>query len=531
MNDLFHPKKPWPHQKDAVALTIDAILNREHTCVTAPTGAGKTICITAVIRWCAETNRKLVLYTNRILLTEQTSKVLDDHSISYGIIAASMPKRRATLRDIQLASVQTVHRRCLVGGQSLFPADVVLVDEFHQCCNGATLQLLERHKAQGAVVIGLTATPIGVSHVAPKLAIAGTVSQCRHVGALVPAIYKAPSELDFSKLEVTDSGEFNYKEVKKLYNPAIFGHVYDSWCEHNPDARATLGFAPGVQESKWFVDQFEARGVRAAHIDGEDVYVDHCNYKSSREVRDQVIARWRSGEIKVIWNRFVLREGIDFPWMYCLILACPIGSLHGYIQTTGRVLRYSPETPDVVQILDHCGNYWRHGYSPNDDIDWEQFYYEDVAFPTRKRKAELGENPEKEPLRCPMCGNVIGKGNQCPPPPFGCGYRITRRSRMVIQTNGKLKDVSHPAVPKRIVKQRNDTIDKWVQCFFRCKSAGMSISQARGLFVYENHYWPPENLPYMPKERLDWCRVRKIEKIKPEELISRKEYEAARSKT
>jgi acetyl esterase/lipase len=266
MNDLFHPKKPWPHQKDAVALIIDAIINREHTCVTAPTGAGKTICITAVIRWCAETNRKLILYTNRILLTEQTSKVLDEHGISYGIIAASMPKRRATLRDIQLASVQTVHRRCLVGGQALFPADVVLVDEFDQCCNGATLQLLERHKAQGATIIGLTATPIGVSHVAPKLAIAGTVSQCRHVGALVPAVYKAPSELDFSKLEVTDSGEFNYKEVKKLYNPAIFGHVYDSWCEHNPDARATLGFAPGVQESKWFVDQFEARSADGTMI-------------------------------------------------------------------------------------------------------------------------------------------------------------------------------------------------------------------------------------------------------------------------
>jgi len=527
MDELFAPLAPRSYQKDAVALAVDAFEHHEHSCLTLPTGAGKTVVLTALIKWFRKNMKSVLLLSNRILLLEQTSRVLDHHGISYGVIAATMPNRKATLRDIQLGSLQTLTRRIITDKrEEAYPFDVILVDEVHQCSSGTSLALIQKYQALGAVTLGVTATPMGVSHLYPRLIIAGTTSQCRRAGALVPAVYKAPCEMDFSKLEVQDSGEFNYKEVKKQYKPYVVGHVFDNWRKYNPDMRPTLGFAPGVPESKWFTDQFEARGVRAAHIDGEDVYVDHCNYKSSQEVRDQVIADWRAGHIKVLWNRFVMREGIDFPWMYCLLLACPIGSLHSYIQACGRVLRHSPETPDFVQILDFCGNYYRHGYSPNDDIDWEQYYFEAISVPTRHQKLKLAQDSEREPLRCPNCGNVIRRGSECPPPPLGCGYRITRRSRSVIQKDGTLRDVHHPAVPKMRIRMAPNTLKIWERCYHRCKKAGMHLSQARGLFVYENFYWPPPNLPLMPKKELHWFR--KIEEVDRKDLYSHEEYERSK---
>ena len=34
----------------------------------------------------------------------------------------------------------------------------------------------------------------------------------------------------------------------------------------------------------------------------------------------------------------------------------------------------------------------------------------------------------------------------------------------------------------------------------------MTFRQALGLFFYENHYYPPSNLPFMPVEKIDSYR-------------------------
>jgi len=521
INDLFD-RQPWPHQIGAVEAAIDAIQNGKDTCITSPTGSGKTVIMTALLRWCRDNNKRAILYTNRIMLTEQTMRVLEGGSIDHGVIAASQPGSRATLRDVQIASVQTVYSRCISKQRDkLFEADVVLVDECHVIARGTHLEVLEAHRKQGATLLGFTATPLGVSHVYPNLFIAARNSSCRRCGALVPAVFKVPSELDCSKLKLSPSGEFNLQEIrKKVWNKHIIGHVYDGWRKHNPDARPAVGFAPGVPESQWFVDQYAKRGVRCAHIDGMDVYVDGDYYKSDREARQQIIEEWRGGDIKMIWNRFVLREGIDFPWMYHLVIACPIGSLQGYIQCAGRVLRRSPETPEHVVICDHGGNYYRHKYSPNSDIDWSVYYTLDPSMPTRSHHMAMTEKPELAPRRCPHCHTIVKRGRDCPPPPFGCGTRLPKWTRAVIQHNGKLVDCEKPPIKKRVPQERKNTWKLWERMYHRMKRAGKTMSQARGLFFYENWYWPPMDLPLMPISNgyMDWGR--KIEDLQPHELIS-----------
>jgi superfamily II DNA or RNA helicase len=81
----------WPHQerglKELTAIRTTAT-SPPAICFTAPTGAGKTKCLSEIILNDVAAGKKVILYTNRRLLLEQTSKVLDSHSIAYGMRAA-----------------------------------------------------------------------------------------------------------------------------------------------------------------------------------------------------------------------------------------------------------------------------------------------------------------------------------------------------------------------------------------------------------------------------------------------------------
>jgi len=519
---------PWPHQQFGVAEAIKAIEANEPSCVTSPTGSGKSMMMIAIIRWCVQNHKRVILYTNRKMLTDQTMRVLDKSGVDYGVIAASHDDRRAFLRDVQIASIQTIHSRVVrKKSQDLWPANVVLADECHVLGNGTNEQVLRQHQEQGAVLIGVTATPMGISHLYPHLIVAGRNSECRACGALVPATIYAPSEMDTSRLKLQDNGEFNYEEVKKeCFGPkarhAIFGHVFKHWREVNPEARPAIGFAPGVAESKWFVDQFAERGVRCAHIDGADCYIDGEEIESSQEVRDEIIAEAKAGKVAVIWNRFVLREGIDLPFIYHGILATPFGSMMSYIQSCGRILRYSDVTPDRVIITDHAGNWWRH-QSPNADFDWAKWYFGSPSLPTKLKMDAIRERTEPTPIVCEKCGVIRYRGAYCP----FCKHHQDKKKRMVIQKDGSLKPMYGEPLPRKIVREKPDTYSKWKSMYHRGKKADMSFAQCVGLFVVENGYWPPTDMPLMPKHKTNMYS--KVRHVPNQMLISTHEHVDART--
>jgi len=514
IDELFD-REPWPHQRYGVSQVIDSIRsNNEPVCLTSPTGGGKTQIMIALLRWARDHGMRACLYTNRNLLLEQTGRVLDAHDINYGVRAAAFPKQFATMRDVQLCSIQTEISQVInKGSRNLHDAQVVLIDEAHLMKTGGSEQIINRHVFGSGKVIGVTATPMGISHIYPNLIVAGRNSELRKCGSLVPARVFAPDEFDTSKVKRTLTGEFNLNDIrKKVWTPAIIGRVFDKWKEYNPDAKPSIGFAPGVQESVWFAEQFTARGVRSAHIDGNDVWIDGEFYASDPEARRQIFDEWRNGLILgPVWNRFVLREGIDAPFLHHLILATPIGSLLSYVQIVGRVLRKSEETPDYVVITDHGGSWWRHG-SPNEDWPWEEFYnlsvYNVSSMRENRLREEKATNPE--PITCPNCGLVRRSGPSCPPEPIGCGFTHHRKSRMVLQHNGELKEVTGEIFRPRRRRQTPEAQRIWDDMYFpssRSKSnRAMTFLQIEANFFRETGYYPPRDLKNMPLQEIDWIR-------------------------
>lgn len=520
----------WPHQERAIQTCVERLeAGAKRIALTSPTGGGKTRMATELIYWALENDKRVALYTNRRILFEQLMRVLSQAGVEYGCMAAGCGDLRSPGRPVQLCMTPSVHSRTRSFKWKLHPAHYLLVDELHLQKQDTMQKILREHYEQhDSSLVGLTATPLGVSHLCDELIVAGNNSQLRDCGALLPCDVFGPSELDTRNIKRTATGEYNYRDiVKKVWTTKIFGYVYESWMQLNPDARLTLLFAPGVAESLWFAKQFEQQGVRAAHVDGDSIYLDGQEYETDRDGREEILRQAKEGQIQVICNRFVLREGVDLPEVYNVILACPIGSLVSYIQTVGRLLRNHPSM-DRVLLTDHGGNYVRHG-DPNSDWDWERWWTEPVRMPTDARIDAFRESKAKEPICCPQCYYMRESGSSCPQ----CGYRYEKRVRRVIQINGSLVPLTGAVYPPRNRRETPSTRKLWESMYYRALKADMSFRQAEALFYVERckeafarnrgkpkyqwvyGYWPPRNLPLMPKDDFDWLRpVRQVEKSK-----------------
>jgi superfamily II DNA or RNA helicase len=352
------PERFWPLQTVGCQSVVDAIAAGVRRMVlTAPTGTGKTKIMLALIEWAAENRMPSTLYTNRRMLCDQTAKVLDDHGIDYGLRAAG--HKPALLRDVQLAMTPTEYS-AVVRKQSraIHHSGLVLCDELHMQGGGMLAELLDLHYLDGAAICGVTATPIDLEGDWEQLIIAGRVSDGRSCGALIPAYTYCPDTPDLKHIKQYKVGEdlTDKENHSAIMRPGVFGRIWEHWKRLNPDGKPTILFGPDVAGSIYFAQEFHKHGVPAAHIDAKQIWINGEYIESTDENRQDIVAKSESGEITVVCNRFVLREGINMPHLAHAIFACVFGSLKSYVQAGGRVLRAHPSLTEVC-VQDHGGNY------------------------------------------------------------------------------------------------------------------------------------------------------------------------------
>lgn len=492
---------PWPHQTFGIEETLAAIdRGQRRICLTTPTGGGKTYTMTELARRVLEVDRNVVLYSNRKLLIDQTRRVLTAAGLEHGVRAAGHADRRE--RALQLSSIQTEHSRVMKSKvwDSLHDAALALVDEGHLQTGPSAKAILDAHHAAGAAYVMVTATPLDMGGVCDHLIVAGTTSELRACGALVVCKHYGPDEPDLKCIGKVPAGaELTEKQaVKAIMTPTIFARVLDSFQRLNPGHEPTILFAPGVRESIWFAEQFHAAGISAAHIDGEHVWVNGQLYPTSQTAREAILEGSENGNIKVLCNRFVLREGIDAPWLAHGIFATVFGSLQSYLQSGGRLLRAHPAL-DSVTLQDHGGNWHRHG-SLNADREWQLHYTASLV--AGLREEALRAKQLKEPVRCPQCSMILACAT-CP-----CGYTVegAKKSRPVIQSDGTMKEMHGDIYKPRRISQNPNAEKLWERVYYRAKNSKsrMTFNQAKALFAMENNWgWPSPHLPFMPTSPAD----------------------------
>jgi superfamily II DNA or RNA helicase len=504
------PQPPRECQSRTIKAISDAFRTKDILTVTLPCGAGKSAIMSACLELAAIYNKTGIIYTPRKLLTEQTVNNLTSHGIKFGVRAASMPELLNLHRKIQISSIQTEARRVIETKKwELHTGGVAIFDEAHLYTTGMAERIIRMHLEAGDKVVLVTATPVGLSHISPNLFIGATNEELQQIGAHVRAKIYTPWEFDLKNIRRVKTGEYKVGDVvKNIWSQQVIGPIFNSWRKYNPDGRMTLLFAPDVASSLGLCDYFANKGVSTAHIDSNMVMLKGKEYRgeAAASARKDAIAMWREGRIRLMTNRYVFREGIDVVELYHLILATPIGSLKGFVQTVGRVVRRSEFTPDHVLITDHGGACKEHG-SPNRSINWNEIYHlnqEEISDWAEKKKKERKEQSE-DPITCPHCGLLRKAGPTCPDPPVGCGQYGIQKRKVVIQLNGSLKEMKDEDLPvKRKAQPQSYDQSQWDRLYFmacasQTKHTFASISK---IFKDKHGYWP-RNLKRMPVDFSD----------------------------
>lgn len=484
----------------------------------APPGAGKSRMMFQDAHDEIQAGGSVTIAVHRNLLLEQMRGQLTAAGIPFGVINAD--DEMDLDKPVQLASIHTLHSRAVKAGSIDLPkATLVLLDEAHANRSEMARALFygavggglsfQGWLDQGAHIHGFTASPVNLGGLYEQLNQFTTYRELRECKAHAVIRTYGPEEIDVADLKLDEDGEYSGRALEpRTYK--IWGSAYEWWKKLNPFAEPALLFGPSAPGARWFAHEFVKKGVTAGYIGADCVLLPGhlpCGtlcldqYPSTTDTRKQALELSENGGIKVLCNRFVLREAIDMPWIRHGIACTVFGGLATYLQSVGRIQRYFDAYPDKIWQC-HGGSFWRHG-SPNAERFWELGCTNRSLAQLRKKAIENAENPQEvEGIQCPKCHGWRSNGPQCP----HCKHMHKRSVRFVRQVDGALVELHGAANKSTAKKKRKVTAQSiWNGVLFGSFKEDRPVSSAVSIFyarckgaklpyvnVQELHNAPPD---------------------------------------
>ena len=418
MLTLVDPKQIRLHsyQEDAVeALRKGIRQGRKWQVLVAPTGAGKTVIASHLLRQADEKGSYALFLVDRVALVDQTSKTLDRYGIRHGIVQG-INDRWSPNENVQVCSIQTLARRSLPRRPSL-----IIYDECH-CSYRSSLTYIAEHPE--AVAIGLTATPFtpGMGKHWSGLVNVTTARELINSGYLIePKIYVARSPED-AELGLNGFGEFS-DESAATAGIRIVGDVVAEWMqktrEHFGGPVKTIVFSPSVDHGREVCAAFGAAGFNFQQIS----YLDRDEAERRAKIDE---FRRPDSIIHGLVSCGVLTKGFDVEDVRCGISCKPYRkSLSSHMQEIGRVMRRIEGEQKKAIWLDHSGNIERFAFEMFDV--WEHGAGNDLSNAEKRDTKPRERNEEtRQKSVCPECSGAL-RGNFC----CACGWERPARSGIV----------------------------------------------------------------------------------------------------
>ena len=375
-----------PHQL-AAASDIESLWAQgfENVVSVLPTGAGKTILMAEMARRELLNGGLVVIFAHRDVLLGQISDALCLLNLPHSFITSNTTRREIcdqhvenygkTFKDdrarIVVCSVDTFYRRDL---STLAPMVTKwFMDETHHLLDSS-----KWHKCIDPLInakgLGVTATPIradkkGLGRCADGVFDAMTVGATMHEliqkGMLSPyRVYTPPSRVNISQVKVTASGDYNQKELAKATDRSeITGDAVSHYLKLAKGKQA-IAFTVNIDHGAHVAEQFRKAGITAVNLSS----------KTKAKERNEKIAAFRRGEIKVLVNCDLFGEGFDVPSVECVIMLRKTQSYSLFKQQFGRGLRII-DGKEFGILIDHVGNveHFMHEFAlnyPHEDPPW-----------------------------------------------------------------------------------------------------------------------------------------------------------------
>ncbi len=359
-----------PYQQELVDNIRSSIAGGKHSvCAVLGCGGGKSVIQGNIAAAATARSNRVLFVVHRRELCQQITDTFKACDVDFSLCTVGM--------------VQTVCRRLVKTPEP----KLILVDEAHHILSQSYLNIMQHFPA--AVVLGFTATPQrmnegGLGAVFDELIESVSTEWLIEHHYLAPYKYYGVQLADASKLH-TKHGDYDKAEVEQLMNnSAIFGSTVENWL-HLAKGKQTIVYCSSITTSEATAAAFREQGVNAMHLDGT----------TPQKQRQAAVEGFRRGEVTVLCNVDLFGEGFDVPDCECVVLMRPTKSLTLHIQQSMRSMRTDPHNPNkVALILDHVGNYTRHGL-PDDTREWT------LESKSQKQKSKVNVK------QCPVCFAVV----------------------------------------------------------------------------------------------------------------------------
>jgi superfamily II DNA or RNA helicase len=358
---------PRPYQQKAVREVLALYKDGARKMLLhLPTGSGKTIIATLIIEQLLpliDTGKVLFIAHRRELL-DQTAETLKQHLPGLAISIDQGERRADPAAQVIIASIQSLSKRKDVYRPDLF--SLIVCDECHRALAPSWVGVIEHFHDQrdgNALLLGMTATPRRTDgrsalDVFDLVAYEIAKPELQDLGYLVPIQYwgvKAALSLDQVK---RSGGDFQVGALSAVMDtPHVRALTLRAW-EDKSNGRKTLVFCASVRHAHRLAADFASQGQRTEVLDGRT------------RNRQEILGRFRRGDIDLLLNYGVLTEGFDDPSIQCVLLARPTTSPLVYNQCLGRGLRPAPNKTHctVIDIIDRSTHQLQYGASQLADL-------------------------------------------------------------------------------------------------------------------------------------------------------------------
>ncbi len=359
-------KELYNYQKGAINQIFDKFetaADDYHLLYQLPTGGGKTVIFSEIVRqYLKKHNKKVLVMTHRVELCNQTSKMLTSFGVTNKIVNSTANLEDQDQYDCFVAMVETLNNRLNDDKLDISDVGLVIIDEAHYNSFNKLFKFFSN-----SFILGVTATPLSSNKNLPMYGNYHELITGESIESLIENRFLARAEvfkydMGLTSLEVGSNGDYTVKSSEDLYTSSVMlDKLVEAYKKHSA-GKKTLIFNNGINTSIQVYYSFKEAGLPVMHLDNS----------ATKKQRAQILKWFKETPDAILTSVSILTTGFDEPTIDTIILNRATKSLTLYYQMIGRGSRIL-NNKSKFTVIDLGNNY--HRFGPwGADLDWQTIF-------------------------------------------------------------------------------------------------------------------------------------------------------------